>query len=74
MTTLAVALGSDTVVVTTEARIAVLKLADGKEVWSGTAVTGNGAICGSPIVVGKTVYVAVRTLTNMGSLVRLEPQ
>ena len=31
-----------------------------------------GAI-GSPIVVGKSVYVAIRTLTNMGSLVRLEP-
>jgi outer membrane protein assembly factor BamB len=74
MTTLAVALGSDTVVVTTEARLAVLKLADGKEVWSGPAVTGNGAICGSPIVVGKSVYVAIRTLTNMGSLVRFDPQ
>ena len=74
MTTLAIALGSDTVVVTTEARVVVLKLADGKELWSGAAVSGHGAICGSPIVVGKTVYVAIRTLTNMGSLVRLEPQ
>lgn len=73
MTTLAVALGSDTVVVTSEARVAVLKLADGKEIWSGAAVSGNGAICGSPIVVGTTVYVAIRTLTNMGSLVRLDP-
>lgn len=74
MTTLAVALGSGTVVVTTEARVVVLRLDDGKEVWSAAVVSGNGAICGSPIVVGKSAYVAVRTLTNMGSLVRLDPQ
>ena len=74
LTTLAVAQGSDTVVVTTGNRLAVLKLADGKEVWSDAVITGDGAIASNPIVVGHTVYVAVRTLMNMGSLVRLDPK
>jgi outer membrane protein assembly factor BamB len=73
MTTLAVALGSGTVVVTSGARVIVLRLDDGKEIWSDAVVTGHGAVVGSPIVVGRTVHVVIRTLTNMGTLVRLEP-
>lgn len=73
MTTLAIALGSDTVVVTSEARVVVLRLADGKEVWSGQVASGAGAIAGSPVVVGRSVYVVFRTLENMGTLVRLDP-
>ena len=51
----------------------VLRLGDGGELWSGAVVTGNGASAGSPIVVGRTVYVVIRTLTNMGTLLRLDP-
>lgn len=73
MTTVAIALGSHTVVVTSEARVVVLRLDDGKEVWSGAVATGPGAVATSPIVVGRRVYVVFRTLENMGTLVRLDP-
>jgi outer membrane protein assembly factor BamB len=73
MTTVAVALGSGTVVVTSGSRVHVLRLEDGKEIWSDAVVTGPGAVVTSPIVVGRTVHVVIQTLTNMGTLLRLEP-
>jgi outer membrane protein assembly factor BamB len=59
--------------VTSGSRVVVVRLGDGQEVWSEAVVSGKGATVGSPIVVGRTVYVVIRTLANMGTLVRLDP-
>lgn len=73
-TTMAAALGSHTLVVTSGPRVIVLRLADGTEQWSGAVVSGGtptspgGVTVESPIVVGRSVYV-----TSDGALVRLDP-
>jgi outer membrane protein assembly factor BamB len=72
-TTVAVALGSGSVVVTSGPRLVVLRLDDGQEVWSEAIVSGPGASIGSPVVVGSNVYVVTRTLMGNGVLIRLEP-
>jgi outer membrane protein assembly factor BamB len=74
VTTMAVAKGSHTLVVTSGAQLVVLALADGKEVWSGAIVTGRsatalgGVTIERPVIVGRTVYV-----TSDGALLRLDP-
>jgi len=73
MTTIAVALGSSTIVATSGGRVFLLRLDDGRQLWSDDLVTGNGSSVHSPIVVGRTVYVVTRTLTDLGTLVRLDP-
>jgi outer membrane protein assembly factor BamB len=73
-TTMAVANGSRTIVVTSGPRIVVLALADGAEKWSGAVVRGSsdtapgGATIERPIVIGRSVYA-----TSDGALVRLDP-
>jgi outer membrane protein assembly factor BamB len=63
-TTMAAAMGSRTLVVTSGPSIVVLKLEDGSEQWSGAIAGGVER----PVVVGRTVYVA-----SEGALVRLDP-
>jgi outer membrane protein assembly factor BamB len=71
-TTMAVAKGSRTLVVTSGARVVVLKLDDGTEQWSGVVATGSsptapgGVTVERPVIVGRTLYV-----TSDGSLLRL---
>ncbi len=55
-TTLAVALGSGTVVVTGSAGLDVLSLAGGQTVWSGTVSQASGRLR-DPVLVGNRVYV-----------------
>lgn len=74
-TTMAVAKGSSTLVVTSGPRVLVLSLDDGAERWSEAIVSGTsqtalgGITVESPIVVGRTVYV-----TSDGALLRLDPK
>jgi outer membrane protein assembly factor BamB len=74
-TTMAAAMGSRTLVVTSGPRIVVLRLEDGSEQWSGAVVAGTsptalgGVTVERPIVVGRTVYVA-----SDGALLRLESE
>ncbi|HEY8076297.1 MAG TPA: PQQ-binding-like beta-propeller repeat protein, partial [Labilithrix sp.] len=72
-TTLAAAMGSRTVVVTSGPRVVVLGLEDGKEQWSGAVASGwsdfspGGITIERPVIVGKSVYV-----TADGTLIRLD--
>ncbi len=74
-TTMAVAKGSHTLVVTSGAQLVVLALDDGAEKWSGVIVTGStptslgGVTVERPVIVGRTVYV-----TSDGTLLRLDPK
>jgi outer membrane protein assembly factor BamB len=71
-TTLAVAVGSSTVLVTSGPRLAVLRLEDGHELWSSALATGAGASTASPVVVGRSVWVVTRNLEGEGALLQLE--
>jgi outer membrane protein assembly factor BamB len=72
-TTLAAAMGSRTLVVTSGPRLVLLGLDDGVEQWSGIVVTGwsdtspGGVMIERPIVVGRSIYV-----TSDGALLRLD--
>jgi outer membrane protein assembly factor BamB len=74
-TTLAVAKGSSTLVVTSGVNVAVLDLEHGTERWSGVVATGRsdtapgGTTVERPVIVGRTVYV-----TSDGTLIRLDPK
>jgi outer membrane protein assembly factor BamB len=65
-TSMAAALGSRTVVVTSGPRVHVLALEDGREQWSGVVAPKGGAV-ERPIILGRTLYV-----TSDGALVRLD--
>jgi outer membrane protein assembly factor BamB len=73
-TTMAVAMGSRTVVVTSGPRMVILDLEDGKEQWSSALVSGSsvtqigGITIDRPIVIGRAVYVI-----SDGALLRLDP-
>jgi hypothetical protein len=54
-TSIAVALGSATVVVTAQDGIHILSLSNGAQVWSGT-VAGTTGPLKNPVIVGKTLY------------------
>jgi outer membrane protein assembly factor BamB len=74
-TTMAVARGTRTLVVTSGPRVVVLRLEDGSEQWSGAVVSGSsdtqigGLTVERPIIVGGVVYV-----TSDGALLRLDPR
>ena len=72
-TTLAAALGSGTLVVTSGPRLFVLALADGHEQWSDAVVSGatdtsiSGVTVERPVIIGRALYV-----TSDGALLRLD--
>jgi outer membrane protein assembly factor BamB len=65
-TTLAAALGSDTLVVTAADGVHVLSLSTGTSTWSGMPAQAMGTVK-NPTIVGKTVYV-----TDSGALLSLQ--
>lgn len=72
-TTIAAAMGSSTLVVTSGARVVVLSLEGGREQWSGVVVSGSsptaigGRTVERPVIIGTALYV-----TSDGALLRLD--
>jgi MYXO-CTERM domain-containing protein len=64
-TTIAIALGSDTVIVTGSEKLVVLSLTDGSEKWSGVPELSDGRVR-EPVIVGSRVYVT-DSPTNMAA-------